>query len=142
MLAPDIPVFEDLTEDDLYRMAEVEIWGAINQMAGFMSKSAPRSAAEDLILNTWLHGRSEPFIDEFRNALMKRRYNPTKDELIHTLLYNNFQIIQITKQVKCSPNKVIEYKRNVKPCYDPVFQRWDRELLEKWNFLKQYIKLF
>jgi hypothetical protein len=137
--------YEELSQNTLYRFAELEISLAIPQLMNlYRNYNSPRQSAiatifRSIIPNNMKYTELE---EEFSSLLNSPYFNkPPKDQLIHYLLFKGHSYNKIRNLTSASFNTISKLKFGL-PVYYPSFQRWNPEILHNWNEIKSTLNLF
>jgi hypothetical protein len=137
--------FAELPQSTVYRFAELEMALAIPQlMKIYRGYNSPRQSAistlfRSIIPNNMKYNEME---EEFSNLLNSHYFNnPPKEQLIHYLLFKGHSYTKIRNLTSASFNTISKLRFGL-PTYQPVFTRWNPEILHNWNEIRSTLNLF
>jgi hypothetical protein len=133
--------YHELSQETKYRFAEIEMYYAIDPlMEIFRQHPQPRDRAVSTIFQTCAPRNLQ--IDEVEVILFRAlSHKPPKNEVIQYLLLKGHSYTKIRNITNASPNSIASLRFGL-PTHFPRFNRWDEEMLHKWNNMKKAINIF
>jgi hypothetical protein len=133
--------YHELSQATKYRFAEVEMYYAVQALTDlFRQEFSPRHSAIKTIFNIVIPKQLN--IEEIEQHFFQLlATQPQKKEIIHYLLLKGHSYAKIRSVTSASPNLIAQMRYGL-PIYYPRFNRWDEEMMQKWDTAKRHINLF
>jgi hypothetical protein len=137
--------YHELPTHTKYRFAELEIARAINLLTRlYRNNYLPRDSATRVIFDELApkHMHTPEVESKFYEAFSPQfAAAHTKKELIQYLIVHGQSYTKIRNIAGVSFNRIANLRYGL-PEYYPVFDRWEPEMLQKWNEMKHMFNLF
>jgi hypothetical protein len=137
--------YHELDANTQYRFAEIELRNAVSSLITlFKPKYTPRLNALNTLYDYLIpKNLQNPEMEEqFVKAFSSHHFaQPGKHEVIYYLIARNHSYAKIRDLTNASFNTIAKMRFD-NPIYYPVFEKWDEEILNRWNDLKTIFNLF
>lgn len=130
---------ENLPDHVICRFAEVELSMIISTITQLNQNLYGLTGANELAIVQvldMLMAQDHPDRQKLSNALISRKFPPSRTEMSHCLLYGGASTREAARIAGIS-TQTVQKNRDVYPSYRPVYDGWNRDLFQKLNVIRE-----